>query len=178
VTFCAGFRGFWRVAEPTLSCPGRAAALLRCCAEPGPNGRVLRGCMGPGSAAHHLRAALRPGHDAVAWGHTASTPSLRAQRSNPESLSGDSLDCFVARAPRNDGRCGWITLRSFRPTGYTVCATALRDFGALAIANNSDDRPVSAASTRPAMCARRSSLAFLSSRSRPKITLSVAEFER
>ncbi|WP_247349672.1 hypothetical protein, partial [Bradyrhizobium sp. 132] len=23
--------------------------------------------------------------------------------SNPESLHGDSLDCFVARAPRNDG---------------------------------------------------------------------------
>src|SRR5438445_12556628 len=32
------------------------------------------------------------------------TPSLRAQRSNPESFRGDSLDCFVARAPRNDGR--------------------------------------------------------------------------
>ena len=27
---------------------------------------------------------------------TLSTPSLRAQRSNPESLRGDSLDCFVA----------------------------------------------------------------------------------
>ncbi|TFV35315.1 hypothetical protein E4K66_27765 [Bradyrhizobium frederickii] len=32
-----------------------------------------------------------------------STSSLRAQRSNPESLRGKSLDCFVARAPRNDG---------------------------------------------------------------------------
>ncbi len=30
------------------------------------------------------------------------TPSLRAQRSNPESLRSGSLDCFVARAPRND----------------------------------------------------------------------------
>ena len=28
--------------------------------------------------------------------------SLRAKRSNPVSLLGDSLDCFVARAPRND----------------------------------------------------------------------------
>ncbi|RXG98664.1 hypothetical protein EAS61_12645 [Bradyrhizobium zhanjiangense] len=27
---------------------------------------------------------------------------MRAQRSNPESLRSDSLDCFVARAPRND----------------------------------------------------------------------------
>ncbi|RXG91803.1 hypothetical protein EAS61_24205 [Bradyrhizobium zhanjiangense] len=41
---------------------------------------------------------------------------MRAQRSNPESLRGGSLDCFVAsaqncfailsRAPRNDGVCG------------------------------------------------------------------------
>ncbi|RXG84655.1 hypothetical protein EAS61_38410 [Bradyrhizobium zhanjiangense] len=28
---------------------------------------------------------------------------MRAQRSNPESFRGGSLDCFVARAPRNDG---------------------------------------------------------------------------
>ncbi|RZN08466.1 hypothetical protein CWO91_22090, partial [Bradyrhizobium genosp. SA-3] len=32
--------------------------------------------------------------------------SLRAQRSNPESLRGKILDCFVARAPRNDGARG------------------------------------------------------------------------
>src|SRR4051795_12692876 len=31
------------------------------------------------------------------------SPSLRAERSNPESARGTSLDCFVARAPRNDG---------------------------------------------------------------------------
>ncbi|RXG97594.1 hypothetical protein EAS62_07395 [Bradyrhizobium zhanjiangense] len=30
------------------------------------------------------------------------TPSLRAQRSNPDCLRGETLDCFVARAPRND----------------------------------------------------------------------------
>ncbi|MVT49657.1 hypothetical protein GPL17_04055 [Bradyrhizobium yuanmingense] len=29
--------------------------------------------------------------------------SLRAKRSNPESFRGKTLDCFVARAPRNDG---------------------------------------------------------------------------
>ncbi|QAU40774.1 hypothetical protein XH86_26180 [Bradyrhizobium guangdongense] len=29
-------------------------------------------------------------------------PSLRAERSNPGSLRGGILDCFVARAPRND----------------------------------------------------------------------------
>ncbi|TYO64079.1 hypothetical protein FXV83_23700 [Bradyrhizobium hipponense] len=34
------------------------------------------------------------------------TPSLRAQRSNPESFRGGILDCFVARAPRNDGADG------------------------------------------------------------------------
>ncbi|MVT75713.1 hypothetical protein GPL20_22160 [Bradyrhizobium cajani] len=37
---------------------------------------------------------------------TPKHPSLRAQRSNPESLLGDSLDCFVARASRNDRDCG------------------------------------------------------------------------
>ncbi|MGY4429289.1 hypothetical protein ACVWWO_001766 [Bradyrhizobium sp. F1.13.1] len=31
------------------------------------------------------------------------SPSSRAQRSNPASVRGGSLDCFVARAPRNDG---------------------------------------------------------------------------
>ncbi|QOZ47908.1 hypothetical protein XH89_33810 [Bradyrhizobium sp. CCBAU 53340] len=31
------------------------------------------------------------------------SPSLRAQRSNPDCLRGGCLDCFVARAPRNDG---------------------------------------------------------------------------
>ncbi|MDE5446590.1 hypothetical protein GWG65_35570 [Bradyrhizobium sp. CSA207] len=37
-------------------------------------------------------------------GLNAPTPSLRARRSNPESRRGDTLDCFVARAPRNDER--------------------------------------------------------------------------
>ncbi|RXG94238.1 hypothetical protein EAS62_17275 [Bradyrhizobium zhanjiangense] len=31
------------------------------------------------------------------------TRSLRAQRSNPDCHRGGILDCFVARAPRNDG---------------------------------------------------------------------------
>jgi hypothetical protein len=35
--------------------------------------------------------------------------SLRAQRSNPESLRGGSLDCFVARAPRNDAEIAVAT---------------------------------------------------------------------
>ncbi|RZN09121.1 hypothetical protein CWO91_18910 [Bradyrhizobium genosp. SA-3] len=38
--------------------------------------------------------------------HALSTSSLRAQRSNPESLRGKTLDCFVARASRNDGARG------------------------------------------------------------------------
>ncbi|MVT72178.1 hypothetical protein GPL20_03480 [Bradyrhizobium cajani] len=37
-------------------------------------------------------------------GTSVSASSLRAQRSNPVSFRGHSLDCFVARAPRNDGR--------------------------------------------------------------------------
>jgi hypothetical protein len=33
---------------------------------------------------------------------------LRAKRSNPESLIGDSLDCFGAAAPRNDDKTAGI----------------------------------------------------------------------
>ncbi|RXH03107.1 hypothetical protein EAS61_01130 [Bradyrhizobium zhanjiangense] len=36
--------------------------------------------------------------------------SLRAQRSNPESFRGGILDCFVARAPRNDGARGTVVV--------------------------------------------------------------------
>ncbi|MVT75366.1 hypothetical protein GPL20_20390 [Bradyrhizobium cajani] len=43
-------------------------------------------------------------------------PSLRAERSNPESFRSDSLDCFVARAPRNDG------LRGLRLTSSPLTA--------------------------------------------------------
>ncbi|RXG91056.1 hypothetical protein EAS62_25335 [Bradyrhizobium zhanjiangense] len=76
--------------------------------------------------AHPGRAARRAARFAVAWAPalqrtaeealrcvrgtrlefyraTASTPSLRAERSNPDCHRGGSLDCFVARAPRNDG---------------------------------------------------------------------------
>ncbi|NRB85996.1 hypothetical protein C7M62_05230 [Bradyrhizobium sp. WBAH10] len=46
-------------------------------------------------------------------------PSLRAQRSNPESFRGTSLDCFVARAPRNDedrdARQADVTVRGETP---------------------------------------------------------------
>ncbi|PSO17728.1 hypothetical protein C7G42_14930 [Bradyrhizobium sp. MOS003] len=42
-------------------------------------------------------------------------PSLRAQRSNPESLRERILDCFVARAPRNDVERACATLRPRAP---------------------------------------------------------------
>src|SRR5690348_13785291 len=56
------------------------------------------------------------------------SPSLRAQRSNPDCRCEDSLDCFVARTPRNDGVCDSVPLtlivrtparRAFRPG---ICA--------------------------------------------------------
>ncbi|MDD1535944.1 hypothetical protein C7U89_20925 [Bradyrhizobium sp. WBOS4] len=42
---------------------------------------------------------------------------MRAQRSNPDCFCGGSLDCFVARAPRNDavrgmGLAHWCPRRS------------------------------------------------------------------
>ncbi|TYL76281.1 hypothetical protein FXB38_31340 [Bradyrhizobium cytisi] len=55
--------------------------------------------MGPGSAAHRRRdAALRPGHESGVCRADLSPSSLRAQRSNPESLRGKTLDCFAALA--------------------------------------------------------------------------------
>src|SRR5258708_39797986 len=39
-------------------------------------------------------------------GRWAPSPSLRAQRSNP-CRHKESMDCFVARAPRNDGVLAW-----------------------------------------------------------------------
>src|SRR3954467_1719817 len=52
----------------------------------------------------------------------ASTTSLRAQRSNPGSFRDDSLDCFVASAPRNDADHG-----DRRPHGisYTTILSAM-----------------------------------------------------
>ncbi|RXG89091.1 hypothetical protein EAS61_18255 [Bradyrhizobium zhanjiangense] len=49
------------------------------------------------------------------WHAPASTSSLRAQRSNPESLRGGSLDRFGASAPRNDEQAASPT--SFRIRG-------------------------------------------------------------
>ncbi|MGY3035123.1 hypothetical protein ACVIIV_004293 [Bradyrhizobium sp. USDA 4354] len=43
-------------------------------------------------------AALRPGQESGARRDTASIPSLRAQRSNPESFRRGNLDCFAALA--------------------------------------------------------------------------------
>ena len=73
-----------------------------------PGGRRVSLLHGPRLCSAPLRsAALRPGHESGVWCTAASTSSLRAQRSNLESFRGGSLDCFVARAPRNDGICGW-----------------------------------------------------------------------
>jgi len=76
---------------------------------------MVRCHMGPGSAAHRRRdAALRPEHESGECGPTwfdivmasaATCPlePLGEGGSNPESLRSGSLDCFVTRAPRNDG---------------------------------------------------------------------------
>jgi len=53
---------------------------------------------GPRLCSASLRAALRPGHESGVGRATVSASSLRAQRSNPESLRGKTLDCFAALA--------------------------------------------------------------------------------
>src|SRR3954470_18114202 len=55
------------------------------------------GCVRRGWFRTKGRTARRP-----LRGRMPPRPSLRAQRSNPGSFSGRSLDCFVARALRND----------------------------------------------------------------------------
>jgi hypothetical protein len=60
---------------------------------------------------------------------------------------------------------------------HAGCFTAARNLGAF-LPNAAIDFPVSAASTSATIWSRRSSLACLLNRSRPKITLSVALFDR
>ncbi|QOZ07674.1 hypothetical protein XH96_09180 [Bradyrhizobium sp. CCBAU 51765] len=45
---------------------------------------------------------------------------MRAKRSNPESFRGCILDCFVARAPRNDGCPSSGTRRSLVPDHFVL----------------------------------------------------------
>src|SRR5260370_13201663 len=44
-------------------------------------------------------------------------PSLRAQRSNPSRSKKERMDCFVARAPRNDGCNRFQRRQEFEMTG-------------------------------------------------------------
>ncbi|TYO61697.1 hypothetical protein FXV83_36705 [Bradyrhizobium hipponense] len=57
-------------------------------------------------------------------GHAGPTiSSLRAQRSNPGRLRGGILDCFVARAPRNDEERG-RALSATPPRPQSGCSPA------------------------------------------------------
>jgi hypothetical protein len=62
----------------------------------------------PDDASHRRdSAALRPGHERVVWRAAASTPSLRAQRSNPESFRRDNIHPVIParRRSRRRWRC-------------------------------------------------------------------------
>src|SRR5690348_455982 len=65
-------------------------------------GRQGRGAMGELRDGSGVTRAYRSSRAAKVKGRDALTSSLRAQRSNPGCLDGKTLDCFVARAPRND----------------------------------------------------------------------------
>ena len=99
-------------------------------------------------------------------------PPLRSKRRNPC----DDAALPGRLAPRNDAsvRC--------RTPDTAAHQTASRADGAslsaLSLPNAAVDFPVNAASTSATMWARRSSRASFDSRSRPKITLSVALLER
>src|SRR5712671_4520954 len=74
----------------------------------------------------------------------------------------------------------WVPAFAGTPKDFdqTVCSAGERSLGTLFLPNAAADFPVSAASTSATMWSRRSSLASLVRRSRPKITLSVALFDR
>jgi len=66
----------------------------RCCAEPGPESNTAQfGDMG--------RCAASGVRERSGW-RARSSSSLRAQRSNPESLPGKTLDCFATLAMTED----------------------------------------------------------------------------
>jgi len=59
-------------------------------------------------------ASLYPSYECMSENCSVATPSLRAQRSNPEPLRGKTLDCFAAlamtmgkRLATNSGLVGW-----------------------------------------------------------------------
>ena len=67
----------------------------------------------------------QPAEDCLIQGLLAAThhhSSLRAKRSNPESLP-LTLDCFVANAPRNDDKKSHPALASPRSPGFTSIAS-------------------------------------------------------
>src|SRR3569623_337126 len=80
-----------------LSCPGRAAACNAAAQSRDPCGVVECRDMGPGSAAHHIVMRRVRGKRVRYWARPFHS-SLRAQRSNPESLRGKTLDCFATLA--------------------------------------------------------------------------------
>nr|AWM03992.1 hypothetical protein CIT40_30810 [Bradyrhizobium amphicarpaeae] len=71
--------------------------------------------------------------------------SLRAQRSNPESLRGGILDCFVARAPRNDV---WLELGSL--LRECLPSRTVEGFAALTPSDHNDTTSTRSASRRRA----------------------------
>jgi hypothetical protein len=60
-----------------------------------------------------LRYAPAPQDDGDSLARSASTSSLRAQRSNPESLHGNGLDCFAALALTEQGASASIANSHF-----------------------------------------------------------------
>src|SRR4051794_31619955 len=85
-------------------------------------------------------------------------------------------DCWAAQRLDGSPRDSLAPGRAAHDhAGWRACA---RRRGTLVGPKAAVDFPVRAASTSATMCARRSSLASLARRSRPKITLSVALFDR
>ncbi|PPQ19825.1 hypothetical protein CV770_08655 [Bradyrhizobium sp. AC87j1] len=79
--------------------------------------------------------------------HASSAPSLRAQRSNPESFRGEILDCFVARAPRNDAARVMLAMMQ---NGYRARPNSGSGTSSLTPPNHNDTTSTRSASRRRA----------------------------
>src|ERR1700676_3778987 len=78
----------------------------------------------------------------------------------------------------NQSRWLWVPAFAGTASYQAGCCAGERNRGALFLPNAAADFPVNAASTSATICARRWSLASFVKRSRPKITLKVALFDR
>ena len=120
-------------------------------------------------------ASLDPSYECMSENCSVATPSLRAQRSNPEPLRGKTLDCFAAlamtmgkRLATNSGIVGWAK-RSVPTTLRIVTGTWARRSAPLPTLRHcaASLAPPATSATRPREISRRPAARATQLRVRP-----------